>query len=534
MSDESMHYDVVIVGAGPAGLSAAIRLKQLSPDLSVCILEKASVVGSQILSGCVFEPRALDELIPNWREKGAPLLTPVTHDRFLFLTKKNAIPLLTPPQMNNTGNYIISLENFTKWLGTEAESLGVEIYPGFAAVSPLIDKSGSLIGIETGAMGLDKMGEPTDLYQAGVKIYGKLTLLAEGCRGSLSKQLEKQFNLRNEAMPQTYGLGIKEIWEIDPAHHREGEVLHTIGWPLQTNTYGGSFLYHMSNSMIAVGFVVGLDYPNPYLSPFEEFQRFKLHPKIRGVFEGAKRLSYGARALNEGGFQSIPALTFPGGAVIGCAAGFLNVPKIKGSHTAMKSGMVAAEAAFEHLTKGSEFNYKDRLQKSWVWKELYQVRNIRPGFQKGLWVGLLNAAFETFITRGKSPWTLKHRADFKTTKFAEYFQKIDYPKPDNQITFDRLSSVYLSNISHDENQPCHLTLRDPERMMLVNYREYGSPETRYCPAGVYEIVKEEGRPKLQINSQNCIHCKTCDIKDPTQNINWVPPQGGSGPNYCDM
>lgn len=534
MSDEAMHYDVVIVGAGPAGLSAAIRLKQLSPEISVCVLEKASAVGSHILSGCVFEPRALDELIPNWKEKGAPLHTHATQDKFLYLTQKLAIPFLTPPQMHNKGNYIISLENLVKWLGAEAEGLGVEIYAGFAAASPLIDESGKMVGIETGPMGLSKEGEPTDLYQPGVQIYGKLTLVAEGCRGSLTKELEQKFNLRDEDTPQTYGLGIKEIWEVDPQKHKPGHVLHTIGWPLQSDTYGGSFLYHMEDNKVAVGFVVGLDYPNPYLSPFEEFQRFKTHPKIRPLFEGAKRISYGARALNEGGFQSIPRLTFPGGALIGCSAGFLNVPKIKGSHTAMKSGMIAAEAAFDHLQKGSDFNYLERLQKSWVWDELYQVRNIRPGFQKGLWAGLLNAAFETYITRGKSPWTLKNHADFKSTRFAEYYPKIEYPKPDNIVTFDRLSSVYLSNISHDENQPCHLTLKDPARMILVNAREYASPETRYCPAGVYELMKGDEGIKLQINSQNCVHCKTCDIKDPTQNINWVPPQGGSGPNYCDM
>jgi len=538
MSDEAMTYDVVIVGAGPSGLAAAIKLKQLAAQnntaLSVCVLEKGSDVGAHILSGAVMETRALDELIPDWKEKGAPLHTPATKDQFMYLTAKNSYHLPVPPQMHNKGNYIVSLGEVAKWLASQAQELGVDIFPGFAAAKILYNDQDQVCGVETGPMGLDKEGNPGDQYQPGVPIYGKITLLGEGCRGSLTKTLFQKFKLERDCDPQTYGLGIKELWEVTPENAKPGKIIHTIGWPLDKDTYGGSFIYHLKDNLLAIGFVVGLDYKNPYLSPFEEFQRFKNHPAIRYKLEGGKRISYGARALNEGGFQSIPALQFPGGALVGCGAGFMNVPKIKGSHTAMKSGMVAAEAAFAHLTQGTPFDFEERLKKSWVYEELHKVRNIRPGFQKGLWKGLLNAAFESYITRGKSPWTLKNHADYKQTAFAEGYQRIVYPKPDGEVTFDRLSSVYLSNLSHGENQPCHLHLKDPERAIEVNYKEYASPETRYCPAGVYEVIIQDQKKVLQINAANCVHCKTCDIKDPTQNINWTPPEGGSGPNYTNM
>ena len=534
-----MSFDVVIVGAGPAGLSAAIRLKQLAPDISVCVVEKGSEVGAHIMSGAVLEPRALNELIPDWRERAAPLHTPATDDSFLFLHKRGAYKLPTPPQMHNKGNYIVSLGNLCRWLGTQAVALGVEIFPGFAAAEILYDDSGAVAGIATGDMGIGKDGQPTDSYQPGVELRGRLTLLGEGCRGSLSEQLIKTFDLRADCQPQTYGLGIKELWEVDPARHRPGTVVHTIGWPLDLRTYGGSFLYHLENNQVAVGFVVGLDYANPYLSPFEEFQRFKLHPKIRPLFEGARRIAYGARALNEGGLQSIPGLAVPGAALIGCSAGFLNVPKIKGIHTAMKSAMVAAEAAVDALASDTGpvtlTDYRARLERSWVWGELKSARNIRPGFRMGLLPGLINAAFETFVTRGRSPWTLRHHRDNESLHPARTSQPIVYPKPDGKITFDRLSSVFVSNTNHEENQPAHLKLRDPAAAIAINLAEYDAPETRYCPAGVYEIVHlAGGNPQLQINAQNCVHCKTCDIKDPTQNIVWTVPEGGGGPNYPNM
>jgi electron-transferring-flavoprotein dehydrogenase len=435
--------------------------------------------------------------------------------------------------MRNTGNYIASLGALCRWLAKEAEEMGVEIYPSFAATACLFDKKSKVVGIQTGPQGLDRQGNPTDRFQEGVKIYGKMTVLAEGCRGSLTQKIIKKYKLDKDCDPQTYGLGIKEIWEIDPAKSKPGQAIHTIGWPLPFSTYGGSFLYHMDKSQVLIGFVVGLDYANPYLSPFEEFQRFKTHPAIRTLLKGGKRISYGARALNEGGYQSIPQLEFPGGSLIGDAAGFLNVAKIKGSHTALKSGMVAAEALYDHLKNGAPYTYQECLKKSWVYEELHKVRNIRPGFQKGLFLGLCNAAFET-ITQGKSPWTLKNHQDYKQLKPAVKYAPLSYPKPDGILTFDRLSSLYLSNISYEENQPNHLILKDPKKAISVNYRIYDFPEGRYCPAQVYELVEGPRGPTLQINSQNCIHCKACDIKDPTQNITWTPPEGGSGPNYVDM
>jgi electron-transferring-flavoprotein dehydrogenase len=539
MTRDTMEYDVVIVGAGPAGLAAAIRLKQLAAEhqkeISVCVLEKGSEVGAHILSGAVIEPRALDELMPDWRERGAPLNTPARNDRFLFLTERRAFRLPTPPQMHNHGNYIVSLGNVCRWLGREAEALGVEIYPGFAAAEVLFDEAGTVAGVATGSMGIGRDGKPTENFQEGVELRGKRTLFAEGCRGSLTKGLAQRFGLWAAADPQTYGIGIKELWEVKPEQHRAGEVIHTIGWPMDRKTYGGSFLYHLENNQVAVGFVIGLDYENPFLSPFEEFQRFKTHPAIRPTFEGGRRIAYGARALNEGGFQAIPKLSFPGGLVIGCAAGFLNVPKIKGSHTAMKSGMLAAETVFRQLQGEAGADYRAALEASWIWDELYCARNIRPGFRWGLLPGLAYAALDTYLLRGRAPWTFHHTADHLHLKKAAESRPIAYPKPDGKVSFDRLSSVFISNTNHEENQPSHLQLKDPEVAITVNYELYDGPEQRYCPAGVYEFVKaENGKPRLQINAPNCVHCKTCDIKDPTQNINWVVPEGGGGPNYPNM
>ncbi|MBA3813223.1 MAG: electron transfer flavoprotein-ubiquinone oxidoreductase [Alphaproteobacteria bacterium] len=533
MREQEFNYDVIIVGAGPAGLGCAIRLKQLDPSLTVCILEKGASVGSHILSGALIEPRALVELFPNWKTRGAPLTTPATKDRFLFLTSAHAFSLPTPPQMKNKGNYVASLGSLCRWLAKEAEEVGVEIYPSFPATECLFDENDKVIGVQTGPQGLDREGNPTDRFQEGVKIYGKMTLLAEGCRGSLTQQIIKKYKLDKDCDSQTYGIGLKEIWEIDAKESKPGLAIHTVGWPLSYDTYGGSFLYHMDNNQLLLGFVVGLDYENPYLNPFEEFQRFKTHPAIRPLLKGGKRLSYGARALNEGGYQSIPKVEFPGGSLIGCAAGFLNVAKIKGSHTALKSGMIAAEALYDHLRNDAPYAYQERLKKSWVYKELYKVRNIRPGFRKGLIFGLVNAVFET-IMQGKSPWTLKNHKDYKRLKPAAECFKISYAKPDGVLTFDRLSSLYLSNISYKENQPNHLRLKKPQKAISVNFKIYDFPEGRYCPAQVYELVEGTHGAALQINAQNCIHCKACEIKDPTQNITWTPPEGASGPNYVDM
>jgi electron-transferring-flavoprotein dehydrogenase len=533
---EAMEFDVVVVGAGPAGLSAAIRLKQLAPDSTICVVEKGGEVGAHILSGAVIEPRALAELIPDWQERGAPLLTPAKDDRFLFLTATKSIRLPTPPQMHNEGNYIVSLGDVVRWLGQQAEALGVEIYPGFAAAEVLIHEN-QVVGVATGDMGINKEGEPGANHLPGMELRAAYTLFAEGCRGSLSKQVMAHFRLRDGVAPQTYALGIKELWEIPAERHQPGLIEHTTGWPLDQGTYGGSWLYHFGANLVSYGFVIGLDYKNPWLSPFDEMQRFKTHPDVRRHFEGGRRISYGARALSEGGLQSLPKLTFPGGALVGDAAGFLNVPKIKGTHAAMKSGMLAAEAVAEALAgnrPAEPASYTTKFEASWLHAELHGARNIRPAFAKfGLYGGIAYSAIDTYLFRGKAPWTFSHaHADHEGLATAASATKIDYPKPDGVLTFDKLSSVFISNTNHEENQPVHLRLKEPTRWQGVNWDQFASPETRYCPAGVYEAVGvEQGAPRLQINAQNCVHCKTCDIKDPTQNIDWQVPEGAGGPNY---
>jgi electron-transferring-flavoprotein dehydrogenase len=540
---EAMEYDVVIVGGGPAGLSAAIKIKQLNPDTSVVVLEKGGELGAHILSGAVMDPRALTELIPNWKELGAPLNTPVTEDRVLFLTETKAIKtpnFLLPKCFENHGNYVISLGNVVRWLGQQAEALGVEIFPGFTGAEILYHEDGSVKGVATGNMGVKRDGEPGPDFQLGMELHGKYTLFAEGARGHLGKQLMAKYDLNQGKDPQSYGIGIKELWEIDPAKHQPGLVIHTTGWPLDTKTYGGSFLYHLENNQVVVGYVVGLDYENPYLSPYEEFQRYKTHPEIRTFFEGAKRISYGARAITAGGLQSLPKLVFPGGALIGCDAGFLNMSRIKGSHAAIKSGMMAAEAVVEALGAGRTGDelaaYPAAFEQSWLHEELHVARNVKPWLKKGLYVGSVMTWVDQVVLRGKAPFTLRHSTpDHASLRPASEFTPISYPKPDGKLTFDRLSSVFISNTNHAEDQPIHLTLKDASVPVNINLAKFAGPEARYCPAGVYEFVKtDEGQDRLQINAQNCVHCKTCDIKDPTQNIVWVTPEGGGGPNYPNM
>ena len=543
---EAMDFDLVIVGGGPAGLSAAIRAKQLAQqeglELSVCVLEKGSEVGAHILSGAIMDPRALNELIPNWQELGAPLETPVSKDQFTFLTETGSLTvphLFLPECFSNQGNYILSLSNFTRWLGTQAESLGVEIFPGFAAAEILYNAQGAVCGVATGNLGVSKTGEPTEQFQLGMELRAKYTLFAEGSRGHLGKELIHQYQLDRSADPQSYGIGIKELWEVSPQNHQPGLVIHTAGWPLDSKTYGGSFLYHFGENKVAVGMVVGLSYRNPYLSPFEEFQRYKLHPAICPTFEGGKRIAYGARSITAGGLNSLPQTVFPGGALIGCDAGYLNASRIKGSHAAIKSGMLAADAVLSALSENRSNDiltaYPSAFKNSWLYDELKRARNFKSSMSKGLYLGTLMVGIEQKLLGGNVPWTIHQRkADYEYLEPAKLHQMIDYPKPDGKITFDRLSSVFISNTNHEENQPSHLTLKDQDVPVAINLDVYAGPEQRYCPAGVYEYIEVAGKPKLQINAQNCVHCKTCDIKDPTQNIVWVTPEGGGGPNYSGM
>lgn len=548
MQREAMEFDVVIIGGGPAGLASAIRLKQLAAEkgseIGVCLIEKGSEIGAHILSGAVMDPRALDELLPNWENDGAPLNAPVTADRFLILSETGATQIpnsLLPQCFHNEGNYVISLGNVCRWLGEQAEALGVEIYPGFAGAEVLFDENGAVKGVATGDMGRLHDGSEGPNFQPGMELHGKYTFFAEGCRGHLAKQLMEHFNLNEGADPQTYGIGLKELWEIQPDKHQTGLVIHSGGWPMEPDTYGGGFLYHLENNQIAIGFVVGLGYENPHLSPYEEFQRFKTHPEIRKFLESGKRIAYGARALVAGGLQSLPKVTFPGGVLVGDDAGFLNAARIKGSHCAIKTGALAAEACFSALTAERQRDeltaYPEAFRQSWLYEELHRARNFKPWMSKGLKLGSLMFGIDQMLFRGKAPWTLHHTTpDHAKLKPAAECPTITYPKPDGVITFDRLSSVFLSSTNHEEDQPCHLQLKDAGVPISVNLAIYDAPEQRFCPAGVYEILRDENgaNPRLQINAQNCVHCKTCDIKDPSQNINWVVPQGGEGPTYPNM